>query len=49
MAYEFFKWMHLAAAILFTGFFYVHCNAVSLRSICTLGARSVADPLRKMV
>ncbi|BGP58497.1 hypothetical protein JCM8202_001162 [Rhodotorula sphaerocarpa] len=28
MAYEFFKWMHLAAAILFTGFFYVHCNAL---------------------
>lgn len=32
MAYEFFKWMHILSAILFSAFFYIHCNAVSLSS-----------------
>ncbi|GAA5982802.1 hypothetical protein JCM10908_006795 [Rhodotorula pacifica] len=27
-AYEFFKWMHLVSAILFSAFFYIHCNAL---------------------
>jgi len=29
-SYEFFKWMHIVSAILFSAFFYIHCNNVSL-------------------
>ncbi|BGP43865.1 hypothetical protein JCM10449v2_007922 [Rhodotorula kratochvilovae] len=27
-AYEVFKWMHIVSAILFSAFFYIHCNAL---------------------
>jgi hypothetical protein len=37
-AYECFKWLHLVSAILFSAFFYIHCNAVSLHTnSCTSG------------
>ena len=44
-AYECFKWLHLVSAILFSAFFYIHCNAVSLHTDCCTRGEALPDIL----